>query len=229
MKHIIITAATLMACTAPVMASDFYVGGSFGSNKGSAKYNSEYTGYFGLLGESKDSYKYKLNGASKSIFIGTYGVQVAPKTSVGAEVEFTHFGTSGTADAFYGSTTTMATLNNSIDAKVMVFHNVNDKTTVYLGAGVTKGNFDVNYKANGLFGLNGNNSHSSTGGVIEAGVEHKVSKKLSVRASVTHRRYGNKSHGNFDITSGLLDGGLNNSYSSSSSSTGIKVGLVFKF
>ncbi len=226
MKNIIITAAAVLALSATsASASDFYFGGSTGYTKSSGQYDSSYTGD---IGTHSDASNLDLSGSVNSVFIGTRGFNITDKTSIGAELAFTSYGAGSVSkEVSSGFNTATLSMNNAVDAKFMVFHDLSEKTTVFLGAGVTSGSFDWGYKLNDGSNLAGSRSYRSTGVVVQAGVEHKLSEKVSVRASVTHRRYGNSSHGKFDLSRQI--GGFTGDYGSSSSSTAVMVGLVFKF
>ncbi len=227
MKTLMIVPATVLALVgSPASASDFYFGGSTGYTKSSGSYDSKYTD-----GERTiyDPYNLDLSGAANSVFIGTRGYNISDKTSIGAELEFTIFGDRTNKGVTNGFNTATLSMNNSADAKLMVFHDLSEKTTVFVGAGVSSGSFNWGYKLNDGTNHRGGNSYRSTGVVVQAGVEHEISKKVSIRASVTHRRYGKHSHGNFNISSRIGENTSTGDYGSDSSSTAVMVGLVFKF
>ncbi len=234
MKTLMIAPAVVLALiTAPASASDFYFGGSTGYTKSSGSYDSKYTD-----GDRThyDPSNLDLSGAVNSVFIGTRGYNISDKTSIGAELEFTSFGGGATKDITNGFNTATLSMNNSVDAKLMVFHDLSEKTTVFVGAGVSYGSFnwgyslnDWSYKPNTRRNLRGGRSYSSAGVVVQAGVEHEISKKVSIRASVTHRRYGKRAHGSVDLSDQHFGYTYTGDYGSASSSTAVMVGLVFKF
>ncbi len=234
MKTRMITAAAVLALSATsAAASDFYFGGSTGYTKSSGLYDSEYTDGDTVYSGSNTL---DFNGAVKSAFIGTRGFKISDKTSIGAELEFTRFGGGATKTITNGFNTATLSMNNSADAKLMIFHDLSEKTTVFLGAGVSSGSFnwgynlnDYNHKPNTRRNLRGGRSYRSTGVVVQAGVEHKISKKVSIRAVVTHRRYGKRAHGSVDLSGQPFGYTYTGDYGSASSSTSAMVGLVFKF
>ncbi len=216
--------ASVVAVSASAAAAEgLYVGGSVGGSSLGGIYITEVENHRAAR-RSED--KLTFGNMSVTAYIGTSGLSVSERTSIGVELSYTHSESGeNILKVDNGYNFGRLDITRSIDAKLMFFCNPNDKWTLFTGAGLSLGNASQGYSFVTGEVYSGKQNYNVAGTVLSIGAEYFITNNWSLRGEITHRKYGGGSGDNL-----MTWGGVNSTFSSSSlSSTSVSVGLTMKF